>query len=262
DDFFYVFAHNGELRTNWPQPLRPNALGDYPELVFDERLASPLIFDMASANGGRVAFPKGGGGLYVFDAGGERLTNEMRALPDGLEATPSVSFLTGLGILVSLGRTDPITSSDAVFDSLVTGAAMTLSIQTLGGAYWGNPSWLGYQAGLERQGKCYRTQLPDTTGPLVDAGSFKVYPNPVRRDEVHARVIVNQEASVNIEIYTLEGELAASRSLRVNAAEALGTPVDETIRVADLKSGIYMLRLVVESPSDTRSFTANFAILR
>jgi hypothetical protein len=103
---------------------------------------------------------------------------------------------------------------------------------------------------------------PETTGSLVEAGSFKVYPNPVRGSEVHARVIVNREATVNVEIYNLEGELAASRSVSVNGAETVGTPVDEAIRVTELKSGVYMLRLVVESSSGTESFTANFAILR
>jgi hypothetical protein len=96
----------------------------------------------------------------------------------------------------------------------------------------------------------------------VEAGSFKVYPNPVRGSDLHARVVVNREVTVTVEIFNLEGELAASRSVRANPAEVPGTPVDETLRVADLKSGIYMLRLVVESALGDESFTANFAILR
>jgi len=265
DDFFYVFEHNGELRTNWPQPLRPNALGDYPDLVFDERLASPLIFDVDTDNRSEVLFPRGSGGLYGFDDGGERLAGLTRAIPDGVQATPSVGYLTQGGFLslVSLGRTAPLAGSDAVFDSLVTGSAMTLSLQTLRtGQVDSWRVWPGYQAGLERQGICLRKAPPDASDALIEAGSFKVYPNPVRGTEVHARVIVNREATVNVEIYNVEGELAASRSVRVNAAEVLGTPVDETIGVAGLKSGVYMLRLAVESPHGTESFTANFAILR
>jgi M6 family metalloprotease-like protein len=265
DGFSYVFEHNGELRTNWPQRLRPTELGDYPSLVFDERLASPLVLDTDGDGRNEVLFPRGSGGLFGFDSGGNRLGALNRALPDGIEATPSIGYLIPGGDLqlVSLGLTAPLAASDAVFDSLVTGSAVTLAIQTLPGELAvGGGVWLGYQSGLVRQGRCWRMTPPETTGALVETGSFKVYPNPVRGSEVHARVIVNREATVNVEVYNLEGELAASRSARVNPAEVLGTPVDETIGVADLKSGVYMLRLVVESTSGTESFTASFAILR
>jgi M6 family metalloprotease-like protein len=266
DAYFYVFEHNGELRTNWPQPLRPNELGDYPELVFDERLASPIVAEADGEGGNEVLFPRASGGLFGFDAGGGRIAELHRALPDGIEATPSVGYLIPGGDLrlVTLGKTRPLSGSDAVFDSLVTESAVAVAIQSLPGdlGAGGGGVWLGYQSGLERQGRCVRMSPPETSDAVVEAGSFKVYPNPVEGSEIHARVVVNREASVKIEIYNLEGELAASRSLRVNAAEAAGTPVDEAIRVADFKSGVYMLRLVVDSTSGNESFTANFAILR
>ena len=265
DEHFYVFEHNGELRTNWPQPLRPTALGDYPVLVFDERLSSPLVCDTDGDGRAEVLFPKAAGGIHGFDAGGGRLPLFPRAVPDGAQATPSIGGLAGGGelSLVSLGRTDPITGTDAVFDSLLTGSALTLSIQTLPGSQSdGTGDWLVYQGGLTRQGRSVRTGPPDETSAVVEPESFKVYPNPVRGREVHARVILNREATVVVEIYNLEGELAASRSGLSNPSGTVRSPFDEAIGVGDLKSGVYLLRLVVESSSGTESFTANFAILR
>jgi len=265
DEYFYVFEHNGELRTNWPQPLRPTALGDFPDLVFDERLSSPLICDTDGDGRTDVVFPKGAGGLHGFDPDGGRLPLFPRAVPDGVQATPSIGSLAGGGesSLVLLGRTDPISGVDAVFDSLLTGSAMTLSIQTLPGSESdGAGDWLVYQGGLTRQGRWVRSSPPDGSSAVVEPGSFKVYPNPVRGRDVHARVVLNREATVIVEIYNLEGELAVSRSGRFNPSGTVRSPFDEVIAVGDLKSGVYLLRLVVESSSGTESFTANFAILR
>jgi len=47
-----------------------------------------------------------------------------------------------------------------------------------------------------------------------------------------------------------------------NPGGVIHTPFDESIGVGGLKSGVYILRLLVESQNGTEPFVKNFAILR
>jgi M6 family metalloprotease-like protein len=265
DGFFYVFEHTGELRTNWPQPLRPTALGDFPELRFDERLVSPLVADVDGDGRAEILFPKGDGTIHGFGSDGDRRALFPRAVPDGLLATPAIGDLTlGGGLdLVSFGRFDPLVTVESVADSLVAAQAVALSVQSLPDATpSGSRDWPAYQRDLTRQGRWSRTAPPSQASRAIEPGSFKVYPNPVRGKHVHARVILNEESRVRIDVFTLEGERAATRSLTLNAGDVIHTPLDETVDVGHLKSGIYVLRLEVGTENGTESFIARFAILR
>jgi len=265
DDYFYLYEHSKRLRTNWPQPLRPTALGDFPRLRFDERLVSPLVGDINGDERVELLFPKGDGAVHGFDAGGNRLSGFPRAVPDGAGATPAIGDLEGGGSLslVTLGTAGSITASDAVSDTLLTSPFTGLSIQTLPGSEaGGNTDWFTYQRDLTRQGRWTRTSPPETASNPVEPGSFKVYPNPVRALEVHARVVLNKQATVRVEIYTLEGERAASKEAAANPGGVIHTPFDEAIDVGHLKSGVYILRLLIETQNGTESFVENFAILR
>ena len=265
DDYFYLYQHNKTLRTNWPQPLRPTALGDFPALRFDERLVSPLVGDIDSDGRVEILFPRGDGSVHGFGPDGTRLSGFPRAVPDGLGATPAIADLEGDGglSLVALGTAGSIAGSDAVTDSLLTAPFTALAVQSLPGSRaGGNADWFAYQRDLTRQGRWTRTSPPETASNPVEPGSFKVYPNPVTAGEVHARVVLNKRATVRIEIYTLEGERAASKQVAANPGGVIHTPFDESIGVGGLKSGVYILRLLVESQNGTEPFVKNFAILR
>ncbi len=265
DDYFYLYEHNGALRTNWPQPLRPTALGDFPRLVFDERLLSPLVGDIDGDGRVEVLFPRGDGAVHGFGPDGRRLSGFPRAVPDGAGATPAIADLEGEGrlSLVTLGTAGSIAASDAVADTLLTSPFTALSIQTLPDSRPGGiADWFSYQRGLTRQGRWTRTSPPETATRSVEPGSFKVYPNPVKGDEVHARIVLNARATILVEVYTLEGECAASKQMTANPGSVIRTPFDETIDVGGLKSGVYILRLLVETQNGTEPFVRNFAILR
>jgi hypothetical protein len=265
DANFYVYEHNGALRTNWPQPLRPTALGDYPSLVFDERLVSPLIAEINGDDRVEVLFPRADGAIHAFDPGGDRLEDFPRAVPDGMQATPAIGDLTAGGELdlVCFGSLESITSVESVTDSLATTHVVSLSVQSLpNSTSAAKRDWPGYERDLTRQGRWVRSEPPESSDHSIEPGSFKVYPNPVRGRDVHARVILNREASVRVEVYTLEGEKALSKNLTFNEGNVVHTPFDETVDVSGLKSGIYVLRLEVGTENGTESFVASFAILR
>ena len=87
-----------------------------------------------------------------------------------------------------------------------------------------------------------------------------IYPNPVRGHEVHARIILNGDATVGVEVYNLEGERALAREYSFSGV--VQTPFDEIIDVGSLKSGVYMMRLRVQSSCCSTSLIKSFAIVR
>ncbi len=265
DDNFYIFEHNARLRTNWPQPLRQTQLGDFPELYFDAILASPMVANIDGNDGVEILYPWGDGAIHGFAPNGARVAGSPRKAPDGIVATPMIADLAGTDemSLVSLGLVHPIVTIDGVYDSVLTVPMMSLSIQSLPGSIMGGDwDWLSYQHGLARQGRLADNSPPASAAGVVESGSFKIYPNPVRDGEVHARIVLNKTSTVRVEIYNLEGERVTDLSKTGNPADASNTPFDEAIDVTQLKSGVYMLRMVVESGGGSESFVKNFAILR
>ena len=89
-----------------------------------------------------------------------------------------------------------------------------------------------------------------------------IYPNPVPGSTVHARIMLNTSATVNVHIYNLEGEETFSQSYAANSGGAINTPFDEVIDVSNLKSGVYFLRLRIEGAGGSESLVKAFAIRR
>jgi len=81
-----------------------------------------------------------------------------------------------------------------------------------------------------------------------------IYPNPVSGTVVHARVTLNAGATVEVDIYNLEGESTFSRTYNANAGGAVGTPFDETIDVTNMRSGVYFLRLRIDGEALVKPF--------
>jgi hypothetical protein len=56
--------------------------------------------------------------------------------------------------------------------------------------------------------------------------------------------------------------VAVSRSFSVNPNSLPGTPFDEAVDVSALKSGVYLMRLRIESSAGAGSLVKTFAIRR
>lgn len=266
DDYFYVFENNGRLRTNWPQPVRSNSLGEFPKLTFERSLTSPLIGDIDGNGSPEIVFPALDGTVYVLDRDGATVAPFPRVGPSGLGATPWIGDIDNDSELelVLLGAPGLMATVDAVSDSIVTDDTLVLSIQSLpGSTTQAALFWSMYQQGPERQGRLVQTGAPQQASQLTEPNSFIIYPNPARDDQVHARILLNQSATVGVEIYNLEGEKAISQDFYFgNSGGAIQTPFDEIIDVKKLSPGVYMMRLSVASSAGSQSFVKNFAIVK
>jgi hypothetical protein len=267
DTYFYVFENNARLRTNWPQPLRPTSLGDFPTLAFEALLVSPLVGSVNGDGRTEILYPSPDGTIYAFHGDGSLVTGFPSVAPAGLGATPTIRDLDSDGelTLVSLGAVGLMETVDAVSDSILTEETVVLSIQSLpGSTAQGQNFWLMYQHDRSRRGRVAQINPVQTAGSITEPNSFIVYPNPVRdAKQVHARVILNQSATVGVEIYNLEGEKTISKQFAWNnSGGAIQTPFDETIDVTALASGVYLMRVSIEGSGGTETLVKTFAVLR
>jgi hypothetical protein len=256
-DEYYLYEHNGSLRTNWPQPVRANSLGSLPPLSYNPILASPLIGNFNGDSAVEIMFPLPDGSLHAFHADGTRLADYPRPVPARIEAAPAVGDPDGNGELsvVALGILPLLRTYESVSDTIVSSPTLVLSIQSLPGSdAQGKRFWSMYQHDPERQGRVTESNPLKTSGVRAEASTFIVYPNPVRGNAVHARIILNQRATVRVEIYNLEGERAVSARFDANPGNVIQTPFDETIDVSKLDSGVYIMRVAVGSDAYVKTF--------
>ena len=120
--------------------------------------------------------------------------------------------------------------------------------------------WFMHQHDPRRQGRVTDSNPLTQRSQVADESTFIVYPNPVEGDEVRARIVLNRDATVQIEIYNLEGEIATSQQHVVSGV--VHTPFDEPIDVGRMKSGVYLLRLSIRSSCCSTSLVKSFAIVR
>jgi len=165
--------------------------------------------------------------------------------------------------LVSVGFLEKIERFDTVLDTTATSPAMTLSIQSLPGSDAGDRLfWAAFQSSSTRQGVVTQGVGLKTAGNPVETNTFMIYPNPVLGSVVHARVTLNAEARVLVEIYNFEGERAFEREYGANPGGLIDTPFDREIDVSGLKSGVYFLRMEIDSSGGKEKLVKPFAIRR
>jgi hypothetical protein len=257
--YMYLLESNARPMVNWPRPIRPESAGEAPPSHPTRGFESPLVFNLTGEDPDQALFPLDDGTLYAFDDAGSGISGFPRVTLAGAGAAPSLS---SEGLLVFLGSSGRVESVDAVTDSVGVSSQTVLLIQDFPNAppfpYWGMA-----RADLARSGRVTRPSLPATTAPgAFDESSFMIYPNPVKEGTVHARVSVNARADVALSILNLEGEEAVARSFTVNPNGLPNTPFDEAIDVTGLKSGVYLLRVRIESSAGSGSLVKPFAIRR
>jgi M6 family metalloprotease-like protein len=265
DEYMYLKKWNGSDVTNWPVAIVPPTAGPQPYLVGDRGLEGPAVGDFDGDGAIEAVYPLQDGTIHGLEYGGTPMTGFPRAGPAGAKATPTVAALAGSGetSLVTVGFWEQIDSYDTVLDTAKTTPSMTLSIQSLPGSDANDTMfWTAFQAGSARQGVVTQgTELKTATDP-VESESFIVYPNPVPGAMVHARITLNAAASVVVQIYNFEGERAVERQFTANTSGVIGTPFDQQIDVSALKSGVYFMRMEIESASGTEKLVKPFAIRR
>ncbi len=265
NDYFYLFENNGRLATNWPQPIRQISVGSFPPLRFEARLNSPLIGDVDGDGRMDILFPTREGTIYGYHSDGSPVATFPRVGPASMGATAAVADLDNDGelTLIALGSVPLLETFDSVSDIIISANQMVLSLQTLPGSSALTTSfWFSYHHDGLRRGRVSEPHPLRKANNVVVESSFIVYPNPVRGDELHARIVINQSATIDVGIYNLEGERVLSRSFLANPSGTIQTPFDEVINIARFKSGVYLMRLSVKSSGGTDTFVKTFAILR
>ena len=264
-EYMYLYAYNGAVVTNWPQRFRATQLGDLPPLVFDYPLSGPLMGDIDGDGRVDILYPTPEGTVRALGGGGIELSAWPRVIPSGAGATGPIASLGGGGelSLVTLGFIPFLQTFESVFDTIVFDNTMVLSIQSLPGSDAQDDSfWMMYQHDPQRSGRVTESNPLGSAASVAEPNSFIVYPNPVKGTGVHARIVLNTSATVRVEIYNLEGQEAISAQFNANPGNVLQIPFDEVIDITRLESGVYLLRLNIESAGGSESFVKTFAILR
>jgi M6 family metalloprotease-like protein len=265
DEYLYLKKWNGSDLSNWPIAIVPALAGSQPFIEKDRGLEGPAIGDFDGDGAIEAVYPLQDGTFYGLEWDAAPMTGFPRAGPAGAKATPTVAALDGTGgaSLVTVGFTEQIERYDTVVDTATTTPSLTLSIQTLPGSDAADLMfWPAFQAGSSRQGIATDGAQMKTAADPVQAESFMIYPNPVPGPVVHARITLNASARVMVEIYNFEGERAVEQEYDANVAGLIGTPFDQEIDVSALKSGVYFLRLEIESSGGTEKLVKPFAIRR
>ena len=262
EQFMYLLKSNARPMTNWPRPIRAESAGEAPSTPSPRELESPLILALNGSGPEEVLFALDDGTAYGLDANGDGTQAFPRVTPAGAGAAPSLSNDSSFQALLFVGSSGNAESVDAVTDSVSVAKQTVLSIQEFPQAP-NQPSWSMARADLRRSGRVARPNLAleGGAGAFVES-TFMIYPNPVKEGTVHARVMTNARATVGLFIYNLEGEEAVSRTFAVNPNGLPNTPFDEAVDVKGLKSGVYLMRLRVESPAGSGSLVKPFAIRR
>jgi M6 family metalloprotease-like protein len=265
EDYIYMKKWSGSDVTNWPIAIVPASAGPQPPRRIERGLESPVIGDFDGDGAIEAVYPLLDGTVYGLEATGASMTGFPRTGPAGSGATPTVAALAGTGglSLLMAGFRDDIERFDTVVDTTATSPSMTLSIQELPGSdAAGRLFWPAFQASSTRRGVVTERVGLETATRFVEAESFIIYPNPVSGGDVHARVTLNAAARVLVEIYNFEGERAFGRDFAANPGGLIDTPFDQTIDVSALKSGVYFMRMEIESEGGTEKLVKAFAIRR
>lgn len=264
DAYMYLLKSNARPLINWPRIIHPESAGELPPVSVARGFESPLIGHPNADDGDLTLFPLDDGTLRAFNAHGDGATDFPRLLPAGAGAAPSISSDGNSSFLLALGTAGTVKSVDSIIDSVAVSNQSVLSIQGIAPQsatdpmYW--PMWRG---NLARSGRIARTPSAVVVkADAFDKSSFIIYPNPVKEGTVHARVATNAKATVALSVLNLEGQEAITRSFSVNPNGLPNTPFDEVIDVSALKSGVYLMRLRIESSAGSGSLVKTFAIRR
>jgi len=265
DELMYLKEHNGADVSNWPIRVLPQSAGPQPPNKIVRGIESPVVGDFDGDGSIEAVYALQDGVIYGFESNGSPMEGFPRVGPAGAKATPTVATHTGTaGLkLISVGFVDGLVAFDTVVDTVDTTPSMTLSIQGLPGSHdLDRLFWAAFQATAARSGVVTEAVALQTAQTAVQTETFMIYPNPVPGGEVHARVTLNASANVKVEIYNLEGERAYEQNFSANPSGLIDTPFDELIDISALKSGLYFMRLEIDSGSGTEKLVKPFAIRR
>jgi hypothetical protein len=233
----HALSATGAELQGWPYPFRLDpALEREPEP--GRGAGSPLVADLDGDGTVEIALHLPGGAWLVWSPNAERRRDLEAALPARAEFTPLLADLDGQpgAELAAFGRFDAATRYLAAPDSLVTTPVTEIGVWMLphaGRVAWGELGGGPGHAFLDASERQVTPSANDSALP-----SFVVGPNPAA-NELRARIVLTEAATVHCQLFNLEGELVAEGS----RAGSAGTLVEIPLAVSRLAPGIYLAQL-------------------
>lgn len=240
DGRLYALNFNGTPQLFFPMPAggtdRP-----IPRLV-----PAPLAVDMAGDDLPELIFAAGDGRAFATAADGSLLDGWPLPGPAGKGALPVVADLDGDGQL------DLLVASEI-------GSTTHLIAYDLGVAEGPGSVWNGYRGGPGHGGMVTAPPLAPAPSPSIVDEIF-VYPNPVAGDAATIHFSLGADATVAIEILDNAGRVVA----RPADSESLPGRTDHEVvwDVSDAASGVYLLRLAIQSAGGEVVTIKPFAVTR
>lgn len=230
----YAISPSGANCTGWPRSL----VAEY-GLPWRTSVSAPLTAVGGARDETAVVVGTNEGLLYLFDSVGRLVGDAPTKVSSGIMNAVEIGSEEGLAVLV-------YADGDAVRSRRPRAGAEP-------SAAWGTMCGSAERTAWARASAA----SPAADGWLGLERDLVVYPNPSTGERVgfHFKAPVAGEA--RIEIMNLAGELVLSSRKRLTGGE------DEfVVSLADKASGVYVVRIVVESEGRSVSARRSFAIVR
>jgi len=186
----------------------------------------------------------------------------MYSLPDTIKVVLNIGDITLNKVILSLKANNSTLDVAREFTSILKNTDTQISIATSSlfdtsdiAIYpvWFN--YLNFYIGAQTANQAYTLALKEivlcykgveiSASPKVLMSNFYIYPNPLNGDDLNIRLTDVNVQTVNVELYTLMGQMIRSEKYSVNQQKEI------TFMANDLKSGTYLIKVLQGDKSET-----------
>jgi hypothetical protein len=225
DGNIVALNHNGSYVSNFPIA---------PTLQSDETLVgTPLVFDLDRDEKNDIVIVTSEGQVMVYDRGG----NILEGFPTSLGGTVSLT-----SVAEDFDNDDFIELISMTDDGQLF--SWQLNATTSETILWWN------QYNLDPTGNTYvikkLTEILTETESLMPDQTVYNYPNPNTQDYTTIRYFLKEEATVDIKIFDLAGDLVSS----FNGPGEGNVHNEQRWELSDVSSGVYLCRVEASSSNE------------
>jgi hypothetical protein len=195
-----------------------------------------------------------------------------------ISVLPSPAYI-GDSLSITAIPDEPIHQDSAVVCSLITsdGSVFSCTLNADSTSYSTTVSSIGFAPGVcslsvsgydrwSNRGSSRDAFSINPTGEFLPAKSVYAWPNPAKQDRMYFHFYVNQNATVTVDIFNLEGKRLASLTGQGKGGNPAHLQTSNTIswNISNIASDIYLFRLTAkgEATGEEKSVIKKFAIVK